>query len=54
MAENSIAEAFSLLGISLCVILLRLISRITLLGIRQLQVDDYLMALAGVSSFHLA
>lgn len=52
MAENSTAEAFSLLGISLIVILLRLISRISLLGIRQLQLDDYLMAVAGVSFFH--
>ncbi len=50
MAENTIAEFFSLLGISICIILFRLFCRISLLGIRQLQLDDYLMALAGVSS----
>lgn len=49
MAEDSIAEAFSLLGISLGIILLRMISRISLVGTRKLQLDDYLMVLAGVS-----
>lgn len=49
MAEDFIAEAFSLLGISLGVILLRMISRVSLVGGRNLQLDDYLMVLAGVS-----
>lgn len=49
MAENFIAEAFSLLGISLGIILLRMVSRISLVGTRKLQLDDYLMVLAGVS-----
>lgn len=49
MAEDFIAEAFSLLGISLGIILLRMISRVSLVGTRELQLDDYLMVLAGVS-----
>ncbi len=48
MTENFIAEYFSLLAISLVVISLRTVSRISLLGIRKLQLDDYLMVLAGV------
>ena len=48
MTENFIAEYFSLLAISLVVISIRTISRISLLGIRRLQLDDYLMVLAGV------
>ena len=49
MAENDSAEEFSLLALALCVIFLRLVSRISLVGIRKLQLDDYLMALGGVS-----
>ena len=48
MAENFVAEYFSLLAISLVVISLRTVSRVSLLGIRRLQLDDYLMILAGV------
>ena len=51
MTENFIAEYFSLLAISLVVISLRTISRVSLLGIRRLQLDDYLMILAGVRNF---
>ena len=51
MGVNTVAEAFSELGIALVVIIIRLISRISLLGIRKLQLDDCLMALAGVSIF---
>lgn len=50
MSENFVAEYFSLLGISLVVISLRIVSRILSLGLRRLQLDDYLMLFAGVSS----
>ncbi len=49
MSENFVAEFFSLLGIALVVISLRIVSRISSLGLRRLQLDDYLMVLAGVS-----
>ncbi|KAL8663695.1 MAG: hypothetical protein Q9202_003641 [Teloschistes flavicans] len=47
MAENFIAEAFSLLAISLVVIALRWVSRVWTVGFRKLAVDDYLMVVAG-------
>ena len=50
MAENFIAEAFSLLAIGLVVIAFRLYSRILTVGFRNLAADDYLMIVAGVSS----
>ena len=49
MAENFIAEAFSLLSIALVFIALRLYSRIITVGFRRLALDDYLMVFAGVS-----
>jgi hypothetical protein len=49
MSENFVAEFFSLLGIALVVISLRIVFRISSLGLRRLQLDDYLMVLAGVS-----
>ena len=49
MAENFVAEAFSLLAIGLVIIALRLYSRIITVGFRRLAADDYLMVLAGVS-----
>lgn len=54
MAENFIAEAFSLLAISLVVIALRWVSRVWTVGFRKLAVDDYLMVVAGVSRKDLA
>lgn len=50
MAENFIAEAFSLLAISLIFIALRIYSRWSSVGFRQLAADDYLMVVAGVGS----
>lgn len=50
MAENFFAEAFSLLAISLIFIALRIYSRWTSVGFRQLAADDYLMVVAGVST----
>lgn len=49
MAGNFIAEAFSLLAISLVVIVLRWISRVMTVGFARLAADDYLMIVAGVS-----
>lgn len=48
MAENFIAEAFSLLAIGLIVIALRWVSRLMTVGFRNLAFDDYLMIVAGV------
>ncbi|KAI4096053.1 MAG: hypothetical protein LQ339_007069 [Xanthoria mediterranea] len=47
MAENFIAEAFSLLAIGLIVIALRWVSRLMTVGFRNLAFDDYLMIVAG-------
>lgn len=49
MAENFIAEAFSLLAIALVVIVLRWIARVLTVGFSKLAADDYLMVVAGVS-----
>lgn len=48
MAENFIAEAFSLLAIGLVVIGLRWVSRLMTVGFTNLAFDDYLMIVAGV------
>ncbi|KAL8811563.1 MAG: hypothetical protein Q9200_001706 [Gallowayella weberi] len=47
MAGNFIAEAFSLLAISLVVIALRWTSRLMTVGFKRLALDDYLMVVAG-------
>ena len=51
MAENFIAEAFSLLAIGIIVIALRWVSRLMTVGFTHLAWDDYLMIVAGVSDF---
>lgn len=48
MAENFIAEAFSLLAVALVVIALRWVSRVMTVGFKKLAPDDYLMVIAGV------
>jgi len=48
-----VKEAFSLLGIGLFVIGLRLYVRISSAGLKKLYVDDYLMIVATVSNFNL-
>ncbi|KAL9047021.1 MAG: hypothetical protein Q9214_000295 [Letrouitia sp. 1 TL-2023] len=53
MAENFIAEAFSLLAIALVAIGLRLYIRVLTVGFRKLALDDYLMIWAGVSALML-
>lgn len=49
MAENFIAEAFTLLAIGLVVIALRWVARVMTVGFKKLAPDDYLMVIAGVS-----
>lgn len=44
-----VTEAFTLLAIALVLIALRTYARSTSAGIRNFQVDDYLMLVAGVS-----
>lgn len=48
MADNFVAEAFTLLAIGLVVIALRWISRLLTVGFSKLAADDYLMIIAGV------
>ncbi|KAL8944130.1 MAG: hypothetical protein Q9216_000635 [Gyalolechia sp. 2 TL-2023] len=47
MAENFVAEAFTLLAIGLVVIALRWLSRLLTVGFSKLAADDYLMIIAG-------
>ena len=54
MAENFIAEAFSLLAIGIIVIALRWVSRLMTVGFTHLALDDYLMVVAGVSEIPAA
>ena len=42
-------EAFTLLGVGVFVICMRLVARVTAVGIKNLQLDDYLMVVAAVS-----
>ena len=45
-----VTEAFTLLAIALVLIALRTYARTTSAGIRNFQIDDYLMLVAGVST----
>lgn len=45
---SSDAEAFSLLAISIVIIATRLAARISTIGLKKLQSDDFMMVLAGV------
>lgn len=47
-----VKEAFALLGVGLFVIGLRLAVRVSAVGMRHLQADDYLMMLAAVGGPH--
>ncbi|KAL9004278.1 MAG: hypothetical protein Q9188_002913 [Gyalolechia gomerana] len=47
MADNFVAEAFTLLAIGLVVIALRWVSRLLTVGFSKLAADDYLMIIAG-------
>lgn len=44
-----VTEAFALLGVALAMIILRTVARATSVGIRNFQLDDYMMLLAAVS-----
>ena len=48
--NSFITEAFTLLGVALGMIILRTIARATSVGVRNFQLDDYMMLLAAVSS----
>ncbi|KAF7122907.1 hypothetical protein CNMCM5793_001018 [Aspergillus hiratsukae] len=48
MADSFTTEAFTLLALAIVAIIIRIIARITTVGIRNFQLDDYLMPLAGV------
>ena len=50
MADNFVTEAFTLLALAIVTIIVRMIARITTVGFRNFQLDDYLMPLAGVCS----
>ncbi len=49
MADAFTTEAFTLLGVGVTVVALRTYARITAVGIRKFQADDYLMLFATVS-----
>lgn len=51
MSDDFATEAFALLGVGLGVIALRTYARISAVGIKHLQADDYLMLLVAVSFF---
>ncbi len=48
MADAFTKEAFSLLGVGVVIVTLRTYARLTLVGVRQFMLDDYLMVLAVV------
>lgn len=48
MASSFATEAFTLLGIGIVVITLRVVARATSVGVRSFQFDDYLMCVAAV------
>lgn len=50
MADAFNREAFTLLGVGTAIVGLRTYARISMVGIRRLMLDDYLMVLALVSS----
>jgi len=50
MADAFNREAFTLLGVGTAIVSLRTYARISMVGIRRLMLDDYLMVLALVSN----
>jgi hypothetical protein len=48
MANAFTTEAFTLLGVGVSIVALRLVARTKLVGLRGLQLDDYLMCFATV------
>lgn len=51
--EAFIIESFTLLGVALVVVGMRTYVRLTTVGIKGFQADDYLMLVAAVSLFFL-
>ncbi len=48
MADSFTTEAFTLLGVGIAIIILRVIARVIAVGIKRFQFDDYLMCVAAV------
>jgi hypothetical protein len=51
MANAFTTEAFTLLGVGIATIGLRIVARASSVGVKAFQFDDYLMCLAAVRSF---
>jgi hypothetical protein len=49
MSDSFVTEAFTLLGVGLSIIGLRLYVRISQAGLKRLHADDYLMVVAAVT-----
>lgn len=43
-------EAFTLLGLAIVTIVIRVVARFLTVGVKNFQLDDYLMPVAGVST----
>ena len=50
MGTSFTTEAFTLLGVGIAVIALRIVARATAVGFRHFQFDDYLMCVAAVGT----
>lgn len=50
MGDSFTTEAFTLLGVGIAVIALRIFARANAVGIKAFQFDDYLMCVAAVST----
>ena len=48
MADDFSVEAFTLLSLAIVVIAIRTAARVSMVGVRHFQLDDYFMLLAGV------
>lgn len=48
MADDFSVEAFTLLSLAIVVIALRTAARVSMVGVRNFQLDDYFMLLAGI------
>ena len=54
MDDNFVIEAFTLLGLAIIIISLRIIARWIMVGLKNFWLDDYLMLLAGVGNLRVA
>jgi hypothetical protein len=50
MGDSFTTEAFTLLGVGIAVIALRIVARAISVGIKRFQFDDYLMCVAAVGT----